>query len=143
MRLRTAIPLLVLLAAAGLVVARRVAAERREAARESAMETLRLRAWAQSSSAAGVSIQPKNVPAAGEAELSKVRDLAGYHAYAMRCASCHVLPDPAAYPPKEWRGKVDLMRWHIGQAGVVPPADSEIAAVKEFLGQASRRLRED
>ncbi len=137
------VPLLLVLAAAGLIVARRAAADREEAARETAMTTLRLRAWAQNSSEAGVSIQPKQVPAADPGELARVKELPGYHTYAMRCASCHVLPDPAAHSPREWLGTVDLMRFRIGQAGVVPPADSELAAVKEFLGAASRELRTD
>ncbi len=143
MRLRTAIALLALLAGVGLFDARRMAAERQAAERAASMETLRLRAWARANSAAGVSIRSKHVPPTSAPELEAVNDLPGFRTYSMRCASCHVLPDPAAHPAKVWRGKVDLMRWHIGQAGVVPPADSEMAAVKEFLGEAARRLRND
>ena len=141
-RAHTAVPLLVVLAGAGLFTARRVAASRQAAEREAAMETLQLRVWAQSHTAAGVSIQPKKVPPADRKAVAALRNLPGYHAYAMRCESCHVLPSPTAHAGKEWIGTVDKMRFYIGRAGVVPPADSELGAIKSFLQAASDSLQD-
>lgn len=115
----------------------------REAARTEAVETSRVRGWARAEGGAGVSALPKRVPAADPRELRRLEDLPGFHAYAMRCSSCHVLPDPAAYPAERWTGRVDAMREHIARAGVVPPEESELEAATEFLGAASEALRGD
>ena len=107
------------------------------------VETSRLRGWARAEAGAGVSVLPKRVPAADEGELERLKELPGFHAYAMRCSSCHVLPDPAAYPGKRWIGKVDEMREHIGRAGIMPPSDEDLDSVRVFLGAAADRLRDD
>lgn len=115
----------------------------KEARRIEAIETSRTRTWARAEGGAGVSVLPKRVPPADQAELRRLEDLPGFHAYAMRCSSCHVLPDPAAYPPKRWVGKVEEMRQHIERAGVVPPSDSELEAARQFLRAASTVLRQE
>lgn len=109
--------------------------------REEAVEISKTRAWVRSNTSAGVSVLPKRVPAADEGELADLEDLPGFHEYAMRCSSCHVLPDPAAYPAKRWIGKVAEMREHIERAGVIPPDREELEAATGFLGAASDSLR--
>lgn len=133
-----AIVLLLALLGAGLLAWRQ---DVREAEREAAVETSRIRGWARSNGVAGVSVLPKRVPPADEGELADLEELPGFHEYAMRCSSCHVLPDPAAYPAKKWIGKVAEMRDHIERAGVVPPAREELEAATGFLGAASDSLR--
>ena len=113
----------------------------REAEREAAVETSRVRAWARTEGGAGVSVLPKRVPAADPGEIEALSELPGYMAFAERCASCHALPDPAAYPAKRWIGKVDEMREHIRRAGLLPPPAEELAGAIEFLQAASDSLR--
>lgn len=135
-------PLLVLaLAGAGLLAALRLGAV--DDPRRDAIETSRVRGWARSQGGAGVSVLPKRVPPADRQELERLQELPGFHAYAMRCSSCHVLPDPAAYPGDRWIGKVDEMREHITRAGVVPPAEGELEAAAGFLRAASEALRDE
>jgi hypothetical protein len=105
--------------------------------RQDAGETSRIRAWARLKGGAGPSVVPKRVPLADPGELRQVEGLPGYRVYSTRCASCHELPDPAAYPAKRWIGKVDAMREHVRRAGVLPLSDSEVQAVTRFLGAAS------
>lgn len=107
-----------------------------------AVETSRVRDWARSEGGAGPSVLPKRVPAADERQLARLEGVPGFHEYAMRCSSCHVLPDPAAYSGGAWVGKVDEMREHIRRAGVVPPPESELAVVRGFLDAASDSLRD-
>ncbi len=133
-----AVVLLLALTGAGLLAWRQ---EVREEERQEAIETSRTRAWARSNTSAGVSVLPKRVPAADEDELADLEDVPGFHEYAMRCSSCHVLPDPAAYPAKRWIGKVAEMREHIERAGVIPPDRAELEAAAGFLGAASDSLR--
>jgi hypothetical protein len=133
---------LVALLGGGLYALRAREAAREEARRE-AVETSRIRGWARSEGGAGLSALPKRVPAADPAELRQLEDLPGFHAYAMRCSSCHVLPDPGAYEPGRWRGRVDAMREHIARAGVMPPEEAELEAATEFLDAASKALRAD
>ncbi|MEX0892475.1 MAG: hypothetical protein WEB88_09925, partial [Gemmatimonadota bacterium] len=92
---------------------------------------------------AGPSVLPKRIPLAHEAELRELEDLPGFHEFAMRCSSCHELPDPAAYPAELWIGKVNVMRQHIRRAGVMPPAETELQAAQKFLRLASDSLRRD
>jgi hypothetical protein len=140
MRLRTGILLSMAVAGAGLIGAWRLDAVN-DAERREGIETSRIRTWARSTGGAGVSVLPKRVPAADEDELRRLEEVPGFHAYAMRCSSCHVLPDPAAYPADRWIGKVDEMREHIARAGVVPPEEEELEQVRAFLRSASDSLR--
>lgn len=127
------------LVGAGLLAWRQGVVEENQ--REDAVETSKVRAWARSNTSAGVSVLPKRVPPADEGELADLEDVPGFHEYAMRCSSCHVLPDPAAYPAKRWIGKVAEMREHIERAGVIPPDREELEAATGFLGAASDSLR--
>jgi hypothetical protein len=112
-----------------------------EADRTDAAETSRVRGWARAEGGAGPSVLPIRVPVAKERELRKLEGVPGFHEYAMRCSSCHELPDPAAYPANRWIGKVDEMREHIRRAGVMPPEESELEAARQFLREASDSLR--
>lgn len=112
-----------------------------DAARPDGAETSRIRAWARAQGGAGPSVLPKRVPAADARELRRLEELPGFHAYAMRCSSCHVLPDPAAYTGDRWIGKVESMRQHTIRAGVLPPPESELDSVRVFLRGASEALR--
>ena len=125
---------------AGFVGASRYEAVR-EAEREAAVETSRIRTWARANASVGVSVLPKRVPAADPGELESLNGLPGFHDYAMRCGSCHEPPDPAAYAPKQWVGKVAEMGEHIRRAGVVPPSEAQLDSVLRFLGAASDSLR--
>ena len=140
MRARTVLLLVLAVVGAGALGLWRLAAAR-DAERAEGIETSRTWAWARSDGGAGPSILPKRVPVADERELRQFEDLPGFHDYAMRCSSCHELPDPAAYPAKKWIGKVDEMREHIRRAGIMPPAESELEAAREFLRAASDSLR--
>ena len=140
MRVRTVALLAVLTVASGLVVAWRYGAVR-EAEREAAAETSQVRTWARANAAVGVSVLPKRVPAADPADIRRLQDEPGFHAFAMRCSSCHELPDPGAYDARRWIGKVDEMQEHIRRSGTVPPPDSVMREVVEFLGEASESLR--
>lgn len=112
-----------------------------DARRQAEAESSRVRAWARSSTAAGISVVPKRVPAADERSLRRLEEVPGFHEYAMRCSSCHVLPDPGAYDGRRWVGKVESMRRHIERAGVMPPPEGELEAVRGFLEAASDSLR--
>ncbi|MFO7892825.1 MAG: hypothetical protein R6U63_03735 [Longimicrobiales bacterium] len=136
---RAFVLVLLALIGAGLLAWRQGVME--ENRREEALETSKVRSWARSNTSAGVSVLPKRVPAADQDELADLEDLPGFHEYAMRCSSCHVLPDPAAYPSKRWVGKVAEMREHIERAGVIPPDREELEAATGFLGAASDSLR--
>jgi hypothetical protein len=140
---RMGMGLVILALVVGGVFALRAREAAQEAARAEAVESSRVRGWARSEGGAGVSALPKRVPPANPRELRRLEDLPGFHAYAMRCSSCHVLPDPGAYPAERWTGRVDAMRAHIARAGVVPPAEGELEAATEFLGAASEALRGD
>jgi hypothetical protein len=142
MRARTVLLLLSAVAGAGLLGAWHVG-EAREVERRAGIETSKVRGWARAEGGAGPSVLPINrVPPADERELRELEDVPGFHEYAMRCSSCHELPDPAAYPAKRWIGKVDEMREHVRRAGVMPPEESELVAIRRFLGAASDQLRE-
>lgn len=142
MNTRTASLLLLVLALAGSVGAWRLSLAE-ESGRESAAETSRIRGWARAEGGAGVSVLPKRVPAADPREIDRLKDRPGFHAYAMRCSSCHVLPDPAAYPGERWGGKVSSMEEHVRRAGLVPAPESELDSVRTFLRAAAETLRED
>lgn len=139
--MRVLILLLLAATGAGLLAWRHDAVKAAE--RQAAIETSRIRTWARSNTAAGVSVLPKRIPAAEERELHELEDLPGFHEYAMRCSSCHVAPDPAAYPARRWVGKVAEMREHIRRAGVVPPEPEELEAATAFLRAASDTLRRE
>lgn len=141
MRMRTALLLGVAVAGVGLLGAWRLDTQR-DAERVAAVETSRIRAWARTEGGAGLSVLPKRVPPADPGEIDRLDDLTGFDGYAARCASCHVLPDPAAYSPRHWIGKVAEMREQIDRAGVMPPADGEMEAALEFLQAAASELRE-
>jgi hypothetical protein len=140
--MRTALLLGATVVGVGLVGAWRLDAHR-DAERQTAMETSRIRAWALAQGGAGMSVLPKRVPAADPDALDRLADLPGYDAYTMRCASCHVLPDPAAYPPRRWIGKVAEMKEHSARDGVMPPAEGELKAITEFLQAAAAEMRRD
>lgn len=139
--MRVMILVFLALTGAGLLAWRHGALE--EAERDAAIETSKVRTWARTQTSAGVSVLPKRVPAVDEDELRNLAELPGFHEYSMRCSSCHVLPDPAAYPSKRWVGKVAEMQEHIRRAGVMPPAEGELEAATEFLGAASDSLRQE
>jgi hypothetical protein len=141
MTARTVLLLALAVLGVGLFGAWRLGAAR-DAERQDGIETSKVRGWARSEGGAGPSVLPLNrVPLAHERQLQKLDELPGFHDYAMRCSSCHELPDPAAYPAKQWIGKVDEMREHIRRAGIMPPAESELEAAREFLRAASDSLR--
>lgn len=142
MRARTWI-LIVAVVGAGILGFWRLQAAADEADRNDAAETSRVRGWARSEGGAGPSVLPKRVPLANHRELRELEEVPGFHEYAMRCSSCHELPDPAAYPANRWIGKVDEMREHIRRAGVVPPEESELEAARQFLRAASDSLRQE
>lgn len=139
---RMQIILVLAVASAGLFGAWRQSVSARDD-REAALQRSLLRAWARAETGAGISIVPKQVPAADDRDLKRLEELAGFHEYAMRCSSCHVLPDPAVHTAGQWTGKVDDMRYYIGRAGVMPPAEAELNAADEFLRRASEELRRD
>ena len=139
---RVTVTLVLAVAGAGLFGAWRQSVSER-ADREAALQRSLLRAWARAETGAGISIVPKQVPAADARHLKRLEELAGFHEYAMRCSSCHVLPDPATYTGGEWTGKVDEMRYHIGRSGVMPPSEGELKTAAEFLRRASEELRPD
>ena len=114
-----------------------------KAERTAGIETSLLRSWARSQTGAGISILPLRVPPARQRDLRALEDLPGFHEYAMRCSSCHVLPDPAAYEARQWIGTVDRMRHQIDRAGVMPPREGELEAATEFLRAASESSRDD
>lgn len=142
MRARTWI-LIVAVVGAGVLGVWRLQEAANEADRAEAVETSRVRGWARSQGGAGPSVLPNRVPVANERELRKLEEVPGFHEYAMRCSSCHELPDPAAYPSNRWIGKVAEMREHIRRAGVVPPEESELELARQFLRAASDSLRRE
>jgi hypothetical protein len=117
------------------------AASAAEARRAADVEASQVRGWARSSTAAGMSVLPKRVPAASKTDLRRVEGLPGFHEYAMRCSSCHVLPAPAAYDARRWIGKVDEMRAHTARSGIMPPPEEEMEMARRFLQAASDTLR--
>jgi hypothetical protein len=142
MRTRTVILLVVMAGAATAIGAWRIGSMR-EADRREAVETSLFRSWARTETGAGMSIVPKSrVPAASERTIREVRDLSGFHEYAMRCSSCHVLPDPGAYEARRWAGTMERMRHHIQRSGTMPPPEEELEAALEFLRAASEHRRQ-
>ncbi len=139
MRRSTVVIVLALIGA--VLIGVRRARHEHEGRRMDAVETSRIRDWARSEGGAGISVLPKRVPAADSRELRKIEDLPGFHEYAMRCSSCHVLPDPAAYPADRWPGKVHEMREHIQRSGMLPPPESELEQARRFLRAAADSLR--
>jgi hypothetical protein len=130
--------LLLVLTAIVAVGAWRVAADR-EAQRREAVETSLFRSWARAEAGAGISIVPKRVPPVPERTLRQLQELPGFHEFAMRCASCHLLPDPEAYETRRWGGVVERMRHHIHRSGTIPPPDAELEAALQFLRAASQQ----
>lgn len=135
------IGLLLLLAGAGAGAGAWRLAAAAEAQRQAAIETSRVRGWARANTAAGMSVLPKRIPAADPAQLRRLEAMPGFHEYAMRCSSCHVLPDPAAYPAARWAGKVADMQHHTDRSGMMPPPESDMTAATTFLVAASDSLR--
>jgi hypothetical protein len=111
----------------------------REAERREAVETSLTRSWARAEAGAGMSTTPKRVPAASRSTLRELRDLPGFHDYAMRCSSCHVLPDPGAREGRAWYGAVERMRHHINRSGTMPPPEEQMESALEFLRAAAGR----
>jgi hypothetical protein len=139
MRTRTVILLMVMAGAAAAIGAWRIASIR-DAGRREAVETSLFRSWARAEAGAGMSIVPKSrVPAASERTIRQVHDLPGFHEYAMRCSSCHVLPDPGAHEARRWAGTMDRMRHHIQRSGTMPPPEEELESALEFLRAAAER----
>lgn len=112
-----------------------------DARRQAAVESSQVRSWARANTAAGMSVLPKRVPAADRSDLRRLERLPGFHEYAMRCSSCHVLPDPGAYDARRWTGKVDEMKAHTGRSGIMPPPESDMEAALRFLRAASDTMR--
>lgn len=137
MSARTVILLVVMAGTVAAIGAWRVGAMR-EAERREAVQTSLFRSWARAEAGAGTSIVPKpRVPAASERTIREVRDLPGFHEYAMRCSSCHVLPDPGAHEARRWAGTMERMRHHIQRSGTMPPPEDQLEAALEFLRAAS------
>jgi hypothetical protein len=137
---RLGVVVVLVLMGAGLIGVWRSVAEQ-EARRKGGVETSRVRDWARTEGGAGISVLPKRVPAADSRELREVEGLPGFHEFAMRCSSCHVLPDPAAYPGERWPGKVEEMREHIQRSGMLPPPESDLELARQFLRAAADSLR--
>jgi hypothetical protein len=74
----------------------------RDAERRAAVEASLLRYWARAEAGAGMSTPPKRVPEASRRTFREISNLPGFHDYAMRCSSCHVLPDPGAREARAW-----------------------------------------
>jgi hypothetical protein len=110
------------------------AAERREA-----VESSLVRSWARAEAGAGMSTTPKRVPGASWSTLRELRDLPGFRDYAMRCSSCHVLPDPGAREARGWYGVVERMRHHINRSGAMPPPEMQMESTLDFLRSAAER----
>lgn len=111
----------------------------REAERREAVETSLTRSWARAEAGAGMSTTPKRVPEASRSTLRELRDLPGFHDYAMRCSSCHVLPDPGAREVRAWYGTVERMRHHINRSGAMPPPEEQMESALDFLRAAAER----
>jgi hypothetical protein len=111
----------------------------REAERRAAVETSLMRSWARAEAGAGMSTTPKRVPAASRRTLRELRDLPGFHDYAMRCSSCHVLPDPGARDVRAWYGTVERMRHHMARSGAMPPPEEQLESALDFLRAAAER----
>lgn len=111
----------------------------REGERREAVETSLTRSWARTEAGAGMSTTPKRVPAASPSTLRELRGLPGFHDYAMRCSSCHVLPDPGARQARAWYGTVEQMRHHVARSGAMPPPEEQLEAALGFLRAAAQR----
>lgn len=118
--------------------ARWVGAER-DAERRAAVEASLLRYWARAEAGAGMSTTPKRVPEASRRTIREIRNLPGFHDYAVRCSSCHVLPDPGAREARAWYETVERMRGHINRSGTMPPPEEQMASVLDFLRAAAER----
>lgn len=138
--IRAIVAVLVLVGGAAGLMAWRHSVEE-DARRQAAVESSQVRSWARANTAAGMSVLPKRVPAADRSDLRRLKGLPGFHEYAMRCSSCHVLPDPGAYDARRWTGKVDEMKVHTGRSGIMPPPESEMEAALRFLQAASETAR--
>jgi hypothetical protein len=111
----------------------------REAERREAVERSLIRSWARAEAGAGMSTTPKRVPEASRSTLQELRDLPGFHDYAMRCSSCHVLPDPGAREARAWYGAVERMRHHMSRSGAMPPPEEQLESALDFLRAAAER----
>lgn len=111
----------------------------REAERREAVDASLMRSWARAEAGAGMSTTPKRVPEASRSTLRELRDLPGFHDYAMRCSSCHGLPDPGAHEARAWYGTVERMRHHIARSGAMPPPEEQMESALDFLRAAAER----
>jgi hypothetical protein len=137
MRTRTVILVVVLAGAVVAAGAWRLGAIR-EAQRREEVETSLFRSWVRAEAGAGMSIVPKpRVPAASERTIREVSEIRGFHEYAMRCSSCHVLPDPDAYEARRWGTIMERVRHHIQRSGTMPPPEDQLESALEFLRAAS------
>lgn len=143
MGIRTVV-LLAALSLSALAVAGWWTSSTREARHRDAVEASLLRNWARSETEAGMSLVPKRaVPPASAGTLRALSDLPGFHEYAMRCSSCHVLPDPSARDTRRWGTTMERMRHHIQRSGTMPPPEEELEAALDFLRMASERRTTD
>lgn len=66
---------------------------------------------------------------------------AGYHAFGMRCGTCHDVPSPGSKPAYLWDAVVSRMKRNARDAGLMPMSPGNEAAVLRFLREhaADRR----
>jgi hypothetical protein len=88
---------------------------------------------------AGISLQPIRVQGIDRADLARLEDVPGHGAFARRCASCHVPPDPGARAPTDWFRVAERMQHHMQRAGVIAPDSAEQSAILGFLRAAAGR----
>jgi hypothetical protein len=136
--------LVLLLAVAGAALWHR--SERESARRAAQVETSLLRRQLLDGSearrlapGAGISLQPISVQGIERAALARLAHVPGHDAFARRCASCHVAPDPAARAPEDWYRVMERMQHHMQRAGVIAPDSAEHATILGFLRAAAVR----
>ena len=58
--------------------------------------------------------------------------------YAVRCGSCHSVPDPRRHNLSEWSHMLDLMYMRISERNVEPLSDDDQKAIMAYLKRHAR-----
>jgi len=66
---------------------------------------------------------------------------ADYHTFHMRCGSCHDVPSPGAKPGYLWEAMLSRMKKNAADAGLMPMAPDDEAAVLRFLRSHAKDAR--